>query len=57
MMCQAATAMTTEGKPSSRKSRRHGAIGPDSPSLRMTHAREEAKVVARGAATKYVSTV
>lgn len=40
----------TEGNPSTRKSRRQGAIGPDSPILRISHASVEAKVVARGAA-------
>ena len=40
----------TEGNPSTRKSRRQGAIGPDSPILRISHANVEAKVVARGAA-------
>jgi hypothetical protein len=50
MMCQARAAARTEGKPSIRKSRRQGAMGPDSASARISQAREEAKEVASGAA-------
>jgi hypothetical protein len=42
--------MRMEGKPSMRKSRRQEAMGPDSASLRISQAREEAKEVAKGAA-------
>lgn len=51
IMCQAATATRTEGNPSTRKSRRHGAIGPYSAKLMISQASEDAKVVASGAAT------
>ena len=50
MMRHAKAAIRMEGKPSTRKSRRQGAMGPDSPSLRISQAREEANEVARGAA-------
>src|SRR3569833_2945648 len=50
LRCHAATATSTEGKPSMRKSSRQGAIGLARPTLMMTHARDEAKVVANGAA-------
>lgn len=50
MTFHAMAATTTEGKPSTRKSRRQGAMGPSWPSLMMSQAREEAKVVASGAA-------
>jgi hypothetical protein len=42
--------MRMEGKPSMRKSRRQEAMGPDSASLRISQAREDAKEVAKGAA-------
>lgn len=48
---QAIVAIMTEGKPSSRNSSRHGAMGPPSATFRMSQASDEAKVVARGAAT------
>ena len=50
MTFQAMAATRTEGKPSTRKSSRHGAMGLASPSLRTSQAREDAKLVARGAA-------
>jgi len=50
MMFQARAAARTDGKPSTRKRRRHGAMGLCSAALRMSHASEEAKDVAKGAA-------
>jgi hypothetical protein len=44
------TATRTEGKPSTMKRRRQGAMGLCSPSFVMSQAREEANVVAKGAA-------
>lgn len=50
MTFQAMTETTTEGKPSTRKSSRQGAMGLKSAHLTMTQARVLAKLVARGAA-------
>lgn len=50
MTCQATTEAMTEGKPSTRKSSRQGAMGPRSANPTMAHARVAAKLVARGAA-------
>lgn len=50
MIRQASVATTTAGKPSRRNRSLHGAIGPVSPSLMISQARDEAKVVASGAA-------
>lgn len=50
IMDHASVATMTDGKPSMRKRRRQGAMGPYSPNLRMTQAREDANVVASGAA-------
>jgi hypothetical protein len=50
MADQAMVAAMTDGKPSTRKSRRHEAMGEDSPSWTMSQARVEAKEVANGAA-------
>lgn len=55
MTRQAIVATMTAGKPSRRKSSLHGAMGPFSPSLVMTHAREEAKAVASGAAMLWLA--
>lgn len=51
MTFQATTETTTEGKPSTRKRRRHGAIGLAAAHLTMIQARVLAKLVARGAAS------
>jgi hypothetical protein len=40
----------TDGKPSMRKRRRHGAMGPSWANLTIAHAIVDAKAVARGAA-------
>lgn len=50
MTLKAMTPAMTDGKPSMRKRSRQGAMGLSSAHLTMTHAREEAKLVARGAA-------
>ncbi|RCI08415.1 hypothetical protein L249_8912 [Ophiocordyceps polyrhachis-furcata BCC 54312] len=42
------TEARTEGKPSARKRRRHGAMGPREANRRMSHARAEAKLEASG---------
>lgn len=55
MTRHAIVATTTAGKPSRRKSNLHGAIGPPSPTLAMTHANEEAKAVASGAAVLWLA--
>lgn len=57
MADQAATETTTEGKPSTRKRRRQGAMGPREANLTMMHARVEAKLVASGAAIRCESLV
>lgn len=54
-MRQAMTATMTDGKPSTRKRRRHGVMGLASPTLRMSQARVEANEVASGAAFYFVS--
>lgn len=54
-MFQAATAARTEGKPSTMKRRRQGAMGLSWANLTMTQARVDAKLVARGAAINPVS--
>ena len=50
MTCHAMTDAITEGKPSTRKRSRHGAIGLSWANLTMTQAMVDAKDVARGAA-------
>lgn len=56
MMYQAAMATMILGKPSTRKSARHGSTGPSCESLTITHARLLAKLVAKGAAAICIPT-
>lgn len=51
IILHATVATTTAGKPSTRKSSLHGAMGPPSANLVISHARDEANVVASGAAS------
>lgn len=55
MTLQAITEMTTEGKPSMRKSSRHGAMGLNFANFTMAQARVDAKVIASGPAERKIA--